>query len=82
MLYEIKVNDIHCENCVKRIVTALNETGINNVDGTKRLISIIPINYEEYARLLSKPWKQPLKNQGWRLFQSTSGIDYISDGKF
>lgn len=28
MLYEIKVNDIHCENCVKRIVNALNETGI------------------------------------------------------
>ena len=28
MLYEIKVNDIHCENCVKRIVAALNETGI------------------------------------------------------
>ena len=28
MLYEIKVNDIHCENCVKRIVNALDETGI------------------------------------------------------
>ena len=63
----------------QNILLMLNETGINNVDGVKRLISIIPMNYEEYARLMSKPWKQPLKNQGWRLFQSTSGVDFISE---
>lgn len=28
MLHKIKVNDMHCENCVKRINNALNETGI------------------------------------------------------
>lgn len=61
------------------ILLMLNETGINTVDGVNRLISIIPINYEEYARLMSKPWKQPLKNQGWRLFQSTGGVDFISE---
>ena len=61
------------------ILLMLNETGINTLDGVKRLISIIPMNYEEYARLMSKPWKQPLKNQGWRLFQSTSGVDFISE---
>lgn len=61
------------------ILLVLNETGINTVDGVNRLISIIPMNYEEYARLMSKPWKQPLKNQGWRLFQSTSGVDFISE---
>ena len=61
------------------ILLMLNETGINTVDGVKRLISIIPMNYEEYARLMSKPWKQPLKNQGWRLFQSADGVDFISE---
>lgn len=61
------------------ILLMLNETGINTIDGVKRLISIIPINYEEYARLMFKPWKQPLKNQGWRLFQSTGGVDFISE---
>lgn len=61
------------------ILLMLNETGINTVDGVRRLISIIPMNYEEYARLMSKPWKQPLKNQGWRLFQSTGGVDFISE---
>lgn len=61
------------------ILIVLNETGINTVDGVKRLISIIPMNYEEYARLMSKPYKQPLKNQGWRLFKSTGGVDFISE---
>lgn len=61
------------------ILLILNETGINTVDGVKRLISIIPMNYEEYARLMSKPWKQPLKNQGWRLLQSTGVVDFISE---
>jgi hypothetical protein len=63
----------------QNILLMLNETGINTVDGVRRLISIIPMNYEEYARLMSKPWKQPLKNQGWRLFQSTGGVDFISE---
>lgn len=63
----------------KDILFMLNETGISTVDGVKRLISIIPMDYEEYARLMSKPWKQPLKNQGWRLFQSTGGVDFISE---
>lgn len=61
------------------ILLVLNETGINTVDKVKRLISIVPINYEEYARLMSKPWKQPLKNQGWRLFQSAGEVDFISE---
>ena len=63
----------------QNILLMLNETGINTVDGVNRLISIVPMNYEEYARLMSKPWKQPLKNQGWRLFQSTGGVDFISE---
>ena len=61
------------------ILFVLNETAINTVDGTKRLINIVPINFDEYSRIMSKPYKQPLKNQGWRLFQSTGGVDFISE---
>ena len=60
------------------ILFVLNETAVNfipttpegttAVAGTERLINIIPISFEEYARIISKPYKQPLKNQGWRLF--------------
>ena len=39
---------------------------------------IIPLRYDEYTRLMSKPYKRPLKNQAWRLINSgsVSGNDY------
>lgn len=30
-------------------------------------LTVLPINYIEYSRLMSKPYKRPLKNQAWRL---------------
>lgn len=38
------------------------QRGGNNIE-----LSVIPITYEEYSRLMSKPYKRPLKNQAWRL---------------
>lgn len=35
----------------------------------KRL-QVIPLRYDEYTRLMSKPFKRPLKNQVWRLINS------------
>ena len=29
--------------------------------------SVVPISYDEYSRLMSKPYKYPPKNQAWRL---------------
>ena len=52
------------------ILFALNETAIVTENLKTRLITIVPINFEEYARILSKPYKQPLKNQGWRLLNT------------
>ena len=41
---------------------------------------IVPINYKEYDREMSKPYAQPLKKQCWRLFQNTgSGFDYLTE---
>lgn len=61
------------------ILFVLNETACNTVDGVNRLINIVPINFDEYSKIISKPYKQPLKNRGWRLFQSTDGVDFISE---
>ena len=33
---------------------------------------VIPISYDEYTRLMSKPYKEPLKYQAWRLLTSKS----------
>lgn len=52
------------------ILLVLNETAMNTLDTITRLISIVPIDFNEYSRLMSKPYKQPLKSQGWRLLHA------------
>jgi hypothetical protein len=34
------------------------------------VLQVIPINLQEYARLMSKPFKEPLKRQAWRLLNT------------
>ena len=43
-----------------------SEGDSNSIQETIRL-TIVPINYNEYSRLMSKPYKRPLKWQAWRL---------------
>lgn len=41
---------------------------------------VIPIRYDEYTRLMSKPYKEPLKYQAWRLVTNGQGsTDVISE---
>lgn len=35
-------------------------------------LTVIPLKFDEYNRLMSKPFKRPVKNQAWRLINSTS----------
>lgn len=44
--------------------------GNNN---TPNRLTVLPINYREYSRLMSKPYKRPLKNQAWRILDSSTG---------
>ena len=37
---------------------------------TGKILQVIPLRYDEYTRLMSKPYKRPLKNQVWRLMSS------------
>lgn len=48
-----------------------NTGGSNNTDNTITL-TVIPISYTEYNRLMSKPYKRPLKNQAWRLLSGST----------
>ena len=43
----------------------------NDKKGTRQ---VIPITYDEYTRLMSKPYKEPLKNQAWRLITGQQSI--------
>jgi hypothetical protein len=43
---------------------------------------VMPLRYDEYSRLMMKPYKRPLKNQVWRLMNSgISGSDGHSSTK-
>ena len=41
-------------------------------------LQVIPLRFDEYTRLMSKPYKRPLKNQAWRLINTStvSGTTY------
>lgn len=57
----------------KDIMLVLNEyiqCSRNDIDTR---LSTIPINYIEYSRIMSKPYKRPLKNQAWRLLDTSNG---------
>lgn len=60
------------------VLLVINEmitlTGANSAPAGTR--QVVPITYEEYMRLMSKPYKEPLKNQAWRLItgQNTAAI--------
>lgn len=43
---------------------------------TNGIRQILPINYDEYRRVMSKPYKEPLKYQAWRLFTSTESNSF------
>lgn len=51
----------------KKFVAILNEVIELYNDGVTYRRHIVPISYTEYSRLMSKPYKEPLKNQAWRL---------------
>ena len=47
-------------------------------DGENKRLVVIPISYTEYSRVMSKPFKRPLKNQAWRLLEGT-GDNKLAD---
>lgn len=47
-----------------------------SVDTNNGTLQVVPIRFDEYMRLMSKPYKEPLKWQAWRLItDSNSGIN-------
>ena len=49
----------------------LNEELTVTADGISRLYTVVPVSYEEYARLMMRPYKYPPKGQVWRLLTHT-----------
>lgn len=67
------------ERLIVKTVKAVNASN-EATDWNKRDYVIVPINYKEYDREMSKPYAQPLKKQAWRLFQNSAvGFDINSE---
>lgn len=49
--------------------TVTRARSVSDTESTPETVrlTIVPINYTEYSRLMSKPYKRPLKWQAWRL---------------
>ena len=55
------------------IMMVINEFVTVDRDGKNKRLTVVPVSFLEYSRLTSKPYGRPLKNQAWRLLNSTNG---------
>lgn len=53
------------------IMMIVNETVFVRRDGSLVNLIVVPVSYTEYARLMSKPYKRPIKSQAWRIINSS-----------
>ena len=53
-----------------KLMLAINEMVEVIRNNKPVLLQVIPIKFDEYTRLMSKPYKRPLKFQAWRLINS------------
>lgn len=62
------------------ILFMLNEKVTGAIGEVSKDYVVIPLNYKEYDRMMSRAYTQPLKKQCWRLFQSTgTQYDLVSE---
>lgn len=62
----------------KDVFIILNEAVTITQGAVTQVTQVIPLHYQEYIRLMSKPYKQPLKNQTWKLLQDSSSGNLLS----
>lgn len=55
------------------ILMFINEYVVVNRNDNSVRLNVLPITYTEYSRIMSKPYKRPLKFQCWRLLDNTNG---------
>ncbi len=62
-----------------KMMMAINETVEVTRSNSSVLLQVVPIKFDEYSRVMSKPYKRPLKYQAWRLINSDTAnkVDII-----
>lgn len=65
------------------VFIVINESLYVGSSGNYTILQVLPLKYDEYVRLMSKPYKRPCKNQAWRLINQgkySSNLD--SDNRY
>lgn len=91
----VRVSELYNINKYKERITALEKIdkrsqvflfpedyflSINEViSDCRNMYSVIPISYEEYQRLLLKPYALPVKKGAWRLFTDKKNCNYFHE---
>lgn len=57
------------------ILMMINERVTVSRSGDSIVLTVVPISFQEYDRLMSKPYARPLKRQAWRIFNYSSSVN-------
>lgn len=60
---------------VLKVFIIINEMLVND----SKTRTVVPISYQEYMRLMSKPFKEPLKWQAWRLLNEGTNNNFRAE---
>lgn len=64
-----------------KVLFILNERLVLTRGDITKTFVVVPINYREYDRQISKPFAQPLKRQAWRLLQDDASSTTFETSK-
>lgn len=64
-------------NLNSEVFLIINESVSLTLEGRTGLRQVVPLKFDEYLRLMSKPYKEPLKYQAWRLVSEGSAEQII-----
>lgn len=67
--FDYRPNSVSVE-LVPNILMPINEQVTVDRGGKEKWLQVIPISYIEYRRLMSMPFKRPLKSQAWRILNA------------
>lgn len=57
------------------IMMFINEFADVTRNGKSIRLTVIPLDYREYSRLMSKPYKRPLQYQAWRILDNSNSVN-------
>ena len=60
------------------LLFSLNEQVSVASDGETKFLAVVPLSYEEYARLMRKPYKYPARDCAWRLLVNTGASGSVA----